>query len=62
MLFELAQKNIEHGGRGIGNIIEERIVNPLARKLFDDKIEKGHSLAIKGIQTEREGHYSLITI
>ena len=34
-LLKVAMQNIENGGRGIGNIVEEYIINPLARYLYD---------------------------
>ena len=37
-LVKLAQCNIRHGGRGIRNVIETAVVNPLARWLFDQDI------------------------
>jgi ATP-dependent Clp protease ATP-binding subunit ClpA len=63
-LFEKAKKNIEHGGRGIGNLIEGAVVNPLARKLFDENLTYGGSIIIEGIETvskESVEFYSLKT-
>ncbi|MCM1170598.1 MAG: AAA family ATPase [Clostridium sp.] len=36
-LLDVAMGNIENGGRGIGNIVEEYIINPLARIVYDDE-------------------------
>jgi ATP-dependent Clp protease ATP-binding subunit ClpA len=33
-LFEICRANLDDGGRGIGNMIEVALVNPLARELF----------------------------
>lgn len=33
-LLEIAMGNIENGGRGIGNIVEEYVINPLARMIL----------------------------
>lgn len=41
--------NLENGGRGIGNIVEKNLINPLARYLFDHKIQAGATLVIKQI-------------
>ncbi len=51
-ILKKASENIEHGGRGVGNNIEKVIVNPLARKLWDEDVKKGESLVIKGIKDE----------
>jgi len=37
--LEQAAGNIEQGGRGIGNLIETALVNPLAGIIFDQKLE-----------------------
>lgn len=34
------------GGRGIGNVIEERYLNPLAVFIFDEKIREGDSIQV----------------
>ena len=56
-LLDRACQNIEHGGRGVGNLIETSIVNPLARKMFDmesiQKIKEIHiSAVIENIESE----------
>ncbi|HBC31351.1 MAG TPA: ATP-dependent Clp protease ATP-binding subunit [Clostridiales bacterium] len=35
-----------NGGRGIGNVIEERYLNPLAEFLFDNKCKEGDSIKV----------------
>lgn len=63
-ILKKSSENIEQGGRGVGNNIEKVIVNPLARKLFDEDIQKGQSLTIKGIKdesTDSEERYTLET-
>jgi len=37
-LQEKAAGNIEQGGRGIGNLVETALVNPLARLVFDNQL------------------------
>ncbi len=57
-LIEKACRNIENGGRGIGNEIEKYLINPLARYLFDNQIKEGQKVLIKNIN-EKEGVISL---
>ena len=52
-LFEKAKKNLANGGRGIGNVVEEMFINPLARYLFDEQCMKDAALTIKDIDTEQ---------
>ena len=61
-IFERTQKNIEQGGRGIGNLIEKVIVNPLSRKLFDEDIKADSSLLIKSILMETKGSAEFYTL
>lgn len=37
-LFENALNNLDNGGRGIGNIVENLFINPLSRWLFDNEV------------------------
>ena len=46
--------NLENGGRGIGNVIEKYLINPLARYLFDNRIEKGAVVRIVDIIEENK--------
>lgn len=41
--------NLENGGRGIGNVIEKYLINPLARYLFDKQVQAGAVVKIKKI-------------
>ena len=41
--------NLENGGRGIGNVIEKYLINPLARYLFDNQVQAGGSVRINNI-------------
>ncbi len=34
ILLGMALENLDHGGRGIGSVLENALVNPLARALF----------------------------
>ncbi|MDH7576946.1 MAG: AAA family ATPase [Bacillota bacterium] len=53
-LRERAFNNVELGGRGIGNLIETTLVNPLAGEIFDRGIDGG-KLVIKSIVEREEG-------
>ncbi len=48
-LLAKAMGNLENGGRGIGNVVESCLINPLARYLFDHKISQGHKLLVEQI-------------
>lgn len=51
-LLELAENNLENGGRGIGNVVEKMLINPLSRFLFDNSIQNGTILQIQSIVDE----------
>ncbi|GGM89256.1 chaperone [Lentzea pudingi] len=39
-----------NGGRGIGNQLESALINPLARRMFDDDAQPGDRISITGLQ------------
>lgn len=45
-LFQRVCANLENGGRGVGNIMEELIINPLSSYLFDNDLLKKASVSI----------------
>lgn len=49
-LLIVAMQNIENGGRGIGNIVEEYIINPLARYLYDLDYMSGITIRVNGFE------------
>lgn len=51
-LSEAAKKNLDNGGRGIGNIVESHLINPLARFLFDNDIYDNSSVQITDIKVD----------
>jgi len=53
-----AFENIDNGGRGIGNIIEHCLLNPLSRFIFDNGVKEGSEIEILGFDT-KEGLLSL---
>ena len=52
-LYQRALLNLDNGGRGIGNIVESLLVNPLSRYLFDNEIFSNAKLVINSIQAEQ---------
>ena len=50
-----AQLPLGQGGRGIGNVVEEKLINPLARFIFDNRVQAGESLMIQDIETDQYG-------
>lgn len=51
-LLELSGANLEFGGRGIGNVVEKYLLNPLARVLTDQNWQPGDSYSIEAITLE----------
>ena len=49
ILLEKALSNLENGGRGIGNIVESLLINPLSRYLFDNEIFGDKKVVIEDI-------------
>ena len=52
-------KNLDNGGRGIGNIVESLLINPLSRYLFDNEIFSNSKVVIEQIN-DSEKPYSII--
>ena len=40
------------GGRGIGNMIEEMLINPLARYMFDNRVTRDSSITVEHLYKE----------
>jgi len=51
-LLEEALQNLSNGARGIGNIVESMLINPLSRYLFDNNISENTKLNILCIYSE----------
>lgn len=49
VLQENALKNLQNGGRGIGNVVESLFINPLARYLFDNAIDANAQITVDDI-------------
>lgn len=44
--------NLGNGGRGIGNIVESLLINPLSRYMFDEEVKSDGRLTINDIDAE----------
>ncbi len=51
-LTDSALNNLANGGRGIGNVVENLLINPLSRYLFDNEIFADSTLTIESIDVE----------
>ena len=58
VLLAKSVENLGNGGRGIGNIVESLLINPLARFLFDENISGNVRVTLKDIDAEN-APYSL---
>ncbi len=47
-LLALSLENLSNGGRGIGNLVEKYLLDPLARFLFDEAVQDGETVTFKG--------------
>jgi ATP-dependent Clp protease ATP-binding subunit ClpA len=47
-------ENLDHGGRGIGNVVEKFIVNPFSRWLFDNSIPSGANLVMHSVKFDEK--------
>lgn len=48
-LTDNALNNLQNGGRGIGNVVENLLINPLSRYLFDNEIYGNSEIVIENI-------------
>ena len=51
-MLRKAVANRKHGGRGIGNVVEDVLINPLSRFLFDNGIVADATVEIQEILAE----------
>lgn len=49
-LLDAAKGNLENGGRGIGNVVESHLINPLSRALFDLNVAENGTLKVVDIR------------
>ena len=52
VLLEKVIVNLENGGRGINNMVEKLLINPLARHIFDEQIPSGEKRIITEIRSD----------
>jgi AAA domain (Cdc48 subfamily)/C-terminal, D2-small domain, of ClpB protein len=45
-LLKICTANLDNGGRGIGNMLESALINPLGRALFDAELAPGSTVAV----------------
>ena len=50
-LRQAAVANLANGGRGIGNVVESMLIDPLARYMFDNRLFDNQSILITQIDT-----------
>ena len=50
VLKENALKNLQNGGRGIGNVVESLFINPLSRFLFDNEISGNAKISVDDVK------------
>lgn len=50
-LLQAAVSNLANGGRGIGNIVESMLIDPLSRYMFDNRLFEDTVINIKRIDT-----------
>jgi len=51
-LLNSAIGNLDNGGRGIGNIVESLLINPLSRYMFDNELFSDCDITINAINIE----------
>lgn len=52
VLLDACLGNLSNGGRGIGNVVESLLINPLSRYLFDNSVSDGETLFIAKIDAD----------
>ena len=51
-LLERSLENLANGGRGIGNVVESYLVDPLSRYMFDENRDHDCEIRVEGYETE----------
>lgn len=44
--------NLEEGGRGVGNVVEEFFITPLSNYVFDNRVEQGSEILVVNIEED----------
>lgn len=58
-LMELGGGDVASGGRGMGNLAEAAVLNPLARVIFEMMDEGVHNIVIEDVTVPGDGRYEL---
>ncbi len=58
-LYALVIENLDNGGRGINNIVEKALINPLARYIFDEDVKAGVSVVVQDV-IRKDAGYELV--
>ena len=53
ILLDKSIANLSNGGRGIGNVVEDLLINPLSRYMFDHELFENAEITINSIDTEK---------
>jgi len=61
-LVVLARENLEFGGRGIRNIVDSGLINPLATALFDQQVPRGSRVIINGMRINESTEQQATTL
>ena len=59
VLRQAAIGHLDHGGRGVNNLVEDALVNPLSGELFDRPAVAGEEITIEGIVPEGDDGWRL---
>ena len=51
-LLEKSFSNLDNGGRGVGNVVEKLLLNPLAAYMLDNDMLHDTIITVKGIDTD----------
>jgi hypothetical protein len=57
-LLRMCAANLDNGGRGIGNVLEAALINPLSRELFDRDYPPGSTVVVSAV-TKIDSGYKL---
>jgi hypothetical protein len=54
-LLNKANTNLDNGGRGIGNVVEDVLINPLSKYLFDEEFLSDAKIDIQDFVINENG-------
>lgn len=59
-LYKKVVDNLDEGGRGVGNVVEEFLITPLSTYVFDHGIQQGEDIVIQKITGLEEGSKEMV--